>query len=241
VDDAPEGFGERVDSFIASAGPLYIRVQERHYFTESPRPPREKTNAAYKLTVSATRGPGHLEEEPNDTLEQPSRLTTDRAVTAFTGFPVPYEPAYLSVTLSSADFFRATPDSVAEAAIIVPPAEGALLAVDSGAFQNWQRANNAQGDAFPPSPVTISGKTVLLPLRPPGRGIRLQPSPNTKPGSMYFVAAVSHLPDGMAGALQLVQVLRSLQRDSEAAQVLKLAKEAFPQSSQLADLERASR
>lgn len=237
VDDAPEGQAEHVDAFVAAKGPLYVRVQERHYFTEAVRPPREKTNFEYKLTVSPTVGPGHFEEEPNDTPEHSTPLTARRALSAFTGAPIRYERAYLREALSTADFFSAN-DAEVEAVIIVPPSQGTLLAVDSSSFQTWKEMA-ARGNPRLPPATTISGKSALYPLRASARGIRLQPTGPTRPGSPYFLAAVARSPTGLAAALQLVQILKSIHRDEQAADVLKLAKEAFPQSTQLAELERA--
>jgi serine/threonine protein kinase len=246
LDDAPAGEGERVDALAAQAGPLYVRIQERAYFTEPPRPPRETTHASYLLTVSRTQTDGQTEVEPNDTLATATRVGMGKAVLGFTGAAVPYKASFAEQAFSGVDFLVAYTEDTAPramAAILIGPPAGAIAAVDAAAFEAWQRKSNAAkelGKHTPlPEPILVAKQPKLLSLSPSsvGFGLRIQAADSSvRPGSQYAVAFVSDGPEGMAGALDLASFLLRRNRAREGHDVLRLAESRFPQSPQLAKL-----
>jgi len=248
LDDAPAGGGERVDALGAQAGPLYVRIQERAYFTEPPRPPRETTHASYVLTVTRTPTDGQVEVEPNDTLATATRVGIGKAVAGFTGAAIPYSPTFADQAFSGVDFLLAyTEDSSprAMAAILIGPPAGAIAVVDAAAFEFWQQKASASAESGKalqlPEPLLVSDQPKLLPLSASsfGFGVRVQAADaSVRPGSEYSVAFVSDGPDGMAGAIDLARSLMHRSRGREGHEVLRLAESRFPQSPQLAELRR---
>ncbi len=246
LDDAPAGAGERVDALAAQAGPLYVRIQERAYFTEPPRPPRETTHASYELTVSLTPTDGQMEVEPNDTLATATRVGIGKAVMGFTGAAVPYNANFADQTFSSVDFLVAfTEDSSPKSmsAIIVGPPGGSIGVLDAASFETWQKKSKAAAESGKPVSlpelvlVSDQPKLILLSLSSVGFGVRIQSAdPSLRAGSPYAVAFVSDGPEGMAGALDLAKSLLRSNRARQGQEVLKLAESRFPQTPQLAQL-----
>jgi serine/threonine-protein kinase len=243
LDDAPAGQGERVDAFAARAGPLYLRLQERAYFTEPPRPPRETTHASYVLTVSKTPTDGQVEVEPNDTLQTATRLGIGKAAVGFTGAAVPYDASYAEQAFSSVDFLVAYTEGApphSMAAILIGPPVGAIAVVDAAAFEGWQkRAANAGKPPALPEPTLVSEQPRMLTLAASsmGFGVRVQAADaSVRPGSQYALAFISDGPEGIAGALDLARWLMRRGRGRESQDVLRLAQLRFPQSPQLAEL-----
>ena len=245
LDDAPAGEGERVDALIAHAGPLYVRIQERAYFTEQPRPPRETTQASYILTVSKTPTDGQMEIEPNDTLLGATRVGIAKAVVGFTGAAVPYNATFAEHAFSGVDFLVAYSEDNAGrsmSAVLVGPPSGSISAVDAGAFEAWERkfkASPERGRWLLPEPLTVSSVPKLLPLSSSsvGFGVRIQATDfSVRPGSPYSVAFISDGPEGMSGALDLANGLLRANRAREAQEVLRLTEARLPQSAQLTKL-----
>jgi serine/threonine-protein kinase len=248
LDDAPSGEGERVDALWADAGPLYVSIQERAYFTEPARPPRETTHATYVLTVAKTPADGQTEIEPNDTLETATPVAMGRAIVGYTGAAVPYTPSMADQIFSSVDFLVAqtpNPPPSSMVAIVAAPPSGALYVVNSADFEAWQRkvkelGNLSRASAFFPAPIQVSGMPRLINMTRSshGFGVRIQAAnADTRPGSQYAVAFVSDGTDGLAGAVDLAKTLLQHQRFKETREVLRLMEERFPQSSpQLSDL-----
>jgi hypothetical protein len=246
LDDAPAGQGERVDALAAQAGPLYVRIQERAYFTEPTRPPRETTHASYVLTVSRTPSDGQMEVEPNDTLATATRVGMGKAVLGFTGAAVPYNATFADQTFSAVDFLVAftedgSPKSMG--AIIVGPSGGSIGVLDAASFETWQRKAKAAAEfgrpLSMPELVLVSDqpKLVSLSLSSVGFGVRVQSADAAlRPGSPYAVAFVSDGPEGMAGALDLARSLLGAGRARQGQEVLRLAESRFPQTPQLAQL-----
>jgi serine/threonine-protein kinase len=246
LDDAPAGQGERVDALAAEAGPLYVRIQERAYFTEPTRPPRETTHASYVLTVSRTPSDGQMEVEPNDTLATATRVGMGKAVLGFTGAAVPYNATFADQTFSAVDFLVAftedgSPKSMG--AIIVGPSGGSIGVLDAASFETWQRKAKAAAEfgrpLSMPELVLVSDqpKLVSLSLSSVGFGVRVQSADAAlRPGSPYAVAFVSDGPEGMAGALDLARSLLRAGRARQGQEVLRLAESRFPQTPQLAQL-----
>ena len=245
LDDAPTGEGEHVDGLLAQAGPVYLRIQERAYFTEPRRPPRETTHAPYRLLV--TQSPTStlpIEIEPNDTLQTATVVPIGKAMLGFTGAVVPYIPTHAEQRFSSPDFFVAeVPDPAPKsvAALILAPPGGGLTVVDASAFEFWEAKSKLSlepGQAEPalPTPSMVSGRPGLIGLTRSSRGfaIRLQVSDGSVPsGSRYALAFVSDAPDGLASAVQLANWLVQQDRANESEDVLRLVEERFAQSTQI--------
>jgi len=246
LDDAPTGEGERVDALSAQAGPLYIRVQERAYFTDSPRPPRETTHSSYILTVSRTLIEGQVEVEPNDTLETSTKVGIAKPVVGFTGAVIPYNATFAEQPFSSVDFFVAysgTKRTESMAAIAVGPLAGSIALVDAAVFEAWQNKSKSLGDSAPPPPLPepamVSDRPKLIPLTysSQGFGVRIQAAGNeTRPGSQYSIAFIHDGPEGLASAIDLAKTLRDRKRVKDSQEVLRLAEERFPGSPQLAQV-----
>jgi serine/threonine protein kinase len=239
LDDAPTGEGERIDALGVQKGPLFVRVSERHFFTEPVRPPRETTKNEYQLTVRRTRAPGQTEIEPNDVLSGVKELGAGKAIYGFTGAWVPYERVYANQSPSTADFLVAdqdADDTHAHAVLIVPPEEGGLLVTDAADFEAWRKAD-AEGNTTPlPPPRMIQGRAVAFPLNRGRHGVRVQPAAGTPPGAMYAVAFVTPKPDGLMGALDLSRTLASAGRAKASMEVLEAAKGMYPDSPQIPEL-----
>jgi hypothetical protein len=245
LDDAPVSQGERVDAFDAPAGQLYLRVEERRYFTEPNRPPRETTRGTYALRVFPTEAPegARLEVEPNDRLEAATVVPPGSAVVGFTGAPAAYDATMAQLDLSGADFLAVEPGNASGPAwaLVVPPVEGKLLAVDAGEFDAWTRkiAAYQEGLAPPriPAALTVARpELIALTESPRGRAVRLQAEAATPPGARYAVAFVTGGPDGLSGAMELVRALEGAGRSAEADAVVRLAERAVPRAPQLAEL-----
>ncbi len=244
LDDAPTGEGERVDALSVQAGRLYIRVQERAYFTEPPRPPRETTHSAYILAVSRTPSEGQMEVEPNDSLETATQVGIAKPLFGFTGAVIPYNATFAEQRFSSVDFLVAytgakRPDSMA--AIAVNPLAGSIAVVDAAAFEGWQKKSKSlaeSGQRVPlPSPLLVSDRPRLITLgvSSQGFGVRIQAvGSETRPGSQYSVAFIHEGVDGLASAIDLARILRERKRVKESQEVLRLAEEKFPRSPQVA-------
>jgi hypothetical protein len=241
------GEGERVDALSVPAGAIYIRIQERAYFTEPARPPRETTHSSYVLTVSRTQAEGPLEAEPNDTLETASRIAIGRAAFGFTGAAIPYTETFAEQVFSSPDFLVAdleSKSSQAVSAIVVPPRSGPIAVVDATAFEAWlskSKKLRSDGQAAPPLPqpilVSQAPKLVSLTASSQGFGIRVQAADaSLHPGAQYAVAFVTESPNGLASAIDLVRILARRGRAAEAAAVVRLGESRFAQSPQLAEL-----
>jgi hypothetical protein len=247
LDDAPVGEGERVDSLTVPAGPIYIRIQERAYFTEPARPPRETTHSSYVLTVSRTQAESQLEAEPNDTLETASRIAIGRAAFGFTGAAIPYTETFAEQVFSSPDFLVAdleSKSSQAVSAMVVPPRSGPIAVVDAAAFEAWlskSKKLRSDGHAAPPLPQPIlisqAPKLVSLTASSQGFGIRVQAADGSlHPGAQYAVAFVTESPNGLASAIDLVRILARRGRAAEATAAVRLVESRFAQSPQLAEL-----
>ncbi|HZN91582.1 MAG TPA: serine/threonine-protein kinase [Myxococcales bacterium] len=245
LDDAPSGEGERVDGVVLGPGRLFARVEERYHFTETPRPPRESSRAEYTLTLRPTEAQaaaGAVEVEPDDSLETATLVRKDEPVTGMTGAAVEWEAAMVMQELSTADFFelKDAPGGVV-AAVVVPPAEGKLAALDAAEYEAW-RAEMRHAGANPPLPeaVTASGKPVLVPLKAADRrAVRIQPLPPTPAGTSYKVVFVTGRAGGLSAALELARVLDAEGRREDAAGVLRLVASAFAESPQVAEVKAA--
>jgi serine/threonine-protein kinase len=245
LDDAPTGQGEHVDALLAEAGPVYIRIQERAYFTESPRPPRETTQAWYELKVTKTPPvQGMMEIEPNDTLDTATIVDPAKPVVGFTGAAIDYNAAMLEQPFSSTDFFvlgTTAPFPDVAAAVVVGPVDGSLSVVDAGAFETWDRRAKeatANGAAQPhlPMPQIVSDTPKLIPLSRSSRGfgVRVQSAAGTvRPGSQYAVAFITDGPQGLAGAISLASSLENQGRVQEERRLLELVDQQFSRSTQI--------
>jgi hypothetical protein len=245
LDDASTGEGEHVDGLLAQAGPVYLRIQERAYFTEPRRPPRETTHASYRLLVAQTpTSTLPIEIEPNDTLKTATVVPIGKAMLGFTGAVVPYSPTQAEQSFSSTDFFVAevpVPAPKSVAALILAPPGGGLTVVDGSAFEFWEAKSKLQlepGQVGPalPTPSTVSGKPNLIGLNRSSRGfaIRVQGADSSvPPGSRYALAFVSDAPDGLASAVQLANWLVQQDRAPESEDLLRLVEERFAQSTQI--------
>ncbi len=245
LDDAPTGEGERVDGLLAQAGPVYLRIQERAYFTEPQRPPRETTHASYHLQVTQTPDSTlPIEIEPNDTLQTATLVPVGKAMLGFTGAPVPYSPTQAEQPFSSPDFFLAEvphPAPKLVAALVLAPPGGTLAVVDSSAFELWGAKSTlpletGQAELALPTPSKVSGKPLLIGLARSSRGfgIRVQGADaSVPPGSRYALAFISDAPDGLASAVQLANWLVQQDRASEGNDLLQLVEERFAQSTQI--------
>jgi serine/threonine-protein kinase len=241
LDDAPTGKGERIDALAVQKGPLYVRISERHYFTEPPRPPRETTKYEYRLTATRTSAPGQTEVEPNDAYADAKPLGSGTAIFGFTGANVPYERAYVnqSPPLSTGDFLiadRDTEGSHEHAVLIVPPDEGGLLVTDAAELDAWRKVDAEGRDAKLPKAVKVQGKPSAFPLKQSTHGVRIQPTDETTPGSLYAVAFLTPAADGMAGVLDLAKALAASGRAKASVQALQAAEETYPHSPQLGEL-----
>jgi hypothetical protein len=248
LDDLPAGQGERLDGYLPQGGSLYLRIEERSHFDEKPRAPREKSQVPYTLEVTTLQEAGQVEVEPNDELPLAPTYPLERSVLGFTGAPMPLPPRPMDVLrpaaayLSSTDFFFVEASDATRGqsvAALIVPSSGKLYAVDASRFENW--ALKVAGKARPllqlPGTV-IEGKPELVRLDAGsrGHGIRLQPLENTAPGSRYFVAFLTNGPTGLSSTIELGRRLSAEGRTAEAAAVLQLAADAFPNSPQVADL-----
>ncbi|HLL52085.1 MAG TPA: serine/threonine-protein kinase [Myxococcaceae bacterium] len=245
LDDAPTGLGERVDGFDAPAGQLYLRVEERRYFTEPNRPPRETTRGTYALKVTATGAPvgARLEVEPNDKLDAATAVPPGAALVGFTGTVAAYNVTFAQLELSGADFIAAELGSTPPPAwaVVVPPAGGKLLAVDAGEFDAWKKKMDAYQEGLPPPrlPAAVPvARPEVLPLTESrrGRAVRIQADGETPPGSAYSVAFVTSAPEGLTSAMALVRALEGEGRAADADAVVKLAERVVPRAPRLAEL-----
>ncbi|HVE81583.1 MAG TPA: protein kinase [Myxococcales bacterium] len=243
LDDAPSGQGERVDGAVMGPGRLYARVEERYHFTEAARPPRESSRAEYTLTIRPTEAPeGAVEVEPDDSVETATPVRAEAVVTAFTGAAVAWKAPLVMQELSAADFFalQDAPDG-AVAAVVVPPAEGKLAALDAAEYERW-RSELRHAASNPPMPeaVLASGAAALVPLKAADRrAVRVQPLPPTPAGTAYRVAFVTGQAGGLSAALELARALDAEGRRQDAAGVLKLVASAFAESPQVAEVRAA--
>jgi serine/threonine-protein kinase len=248
LDDAPVGGGERVDGLAVPAGPVYIRVQERAYFTEPARPPRETTHSSYVLTVSRTQAEGQVEVEPNDTLESASRVAIGKAIFGFTGAAIPYTETFAEQVFSSPDFLVADLEGKSPTqpvfALAVPPRAGPIAVVDSAAFEAWlNKSKKPRADGRPrpplPEPTVVSQEPKLIGLLAysQGFGVRIQAAdPSFHPGAQYAVAFVTEGETGLSSAIDLVRILARRGRMPEAQAVIRLVESRFVHSPQLAEL-----
>jgi eukaryotic-like serine/threonine-protein kinase len=243
VDDVPTGAGERVEAFWAEAGKLYVRVEERHHYTESPRPPRESSRAEYTLTVRPTPGAGQVEREPNDTVELSTRVEPGKTATGYPGAALPYDTRTCEQVLSTADFLAVradVPKGEGVSALVVPPAAGKLAVVDGGEFEVWRRkfASVDARPALPPARV-LAGKPDVVALTASSQGwvVRIQAvGLESPPGAPYHVAFLTGEPGGLDAALALGRELLAAGRARDAEAALRLAEKAFPRSPQLPEL-----
>jgi hypothetical protein len=241
LDDGPAGAGERVDGYFVHSGTLYVRIEERPFFNEAPRPARGSPQAEYRLKVVPLGGSA-LEREPNDTLAQAMVVEPGEVITAFTGAVQPYERAWAEQTFSSTDCFLAhvTPQKNGGdppvAAIVLPPATGRLAVIDAGELEAWRASDRKQNL---PKAMLLQGKVGVLPLSVStrGRAVRIQPvDPTVEAGQGYRVAFVDGEPQGLAAALTLAHALAAEHHVREAAGMLRQVMRLFPGSPQLADL-----
>jgi serine/threonine-protein kinase len=245
LDDAPTGQPERVDGVRLGPGRLFARVEERHYFTEAPRPPRESSRNAYRLRVSEVPDAGAagaaLEVEPDDAVDAATKVTVAQPVTGFAGAALPHETLLLQQELSTADFYVLDePAEGAVSALVVPPAEGRLAVLDADEFERWREQMRSAVANPPVPPASVAaGKPVLVALQGERRAVRIQPEPPTAPGSAYRVAFVTGRPGGLSGALELARALDAGGRREDASEVLRLVAAAFAESPQLPELRAA--
>jgi serine/threonine protein kinase len=242
LDDAPTGKGERVDALEVQKGPLYVRISERHYFTEAARPPRETTKNEYHLIITQTTAPGQMEVEPDDAYADAKPLGSGKAIFGFTGANVPYERAYVnqSPPLSTGDFLIADQETDGRhehAVVVVPPDQGGLLVTDAAELDAWRKADAEGRDVKLPRAVRVQGKAEVIPLKQSTHGVRIQPTDETAPGSLYAVAFLTPAADGMAGVLDLAKSLASSGRAKASVEALQAAKEIYPHSPQLGELQ----
>jgi len=243
LDDAASGQGEHVSGLLAQPGPVYVRIQERAYFTEPPRPPRETTQAWYQLTVAKTPPAwGPIEIEPNDTLETATMVEADQPVVGFTGTAIPYNASMAEQPFSSPDFFvlASKPETLElVAAVVTGVPRGSLLAVDAGAFEVWERQLKElpPGSAQSRLPIAhvVADAPKLIPLSRSSRGfgVRIQAADGVRPGSQYGVAFATDGPEGLGGAIVLASTLERQGRIEEERHLLELVDQEFSRSSQI--------
>jgi len=244
LDDAASGEGEHVTGLLAQPGPVYIRIQERAYFTEAPRPPRETTQAWYQLTIAKTPPSwGPIEIEPNDALETATVVEADQPVVGFTGTAISYSASMAEQLFSSPDFFilagkHEAPESAA--AVVIGVLDGSLLAVDAGAFEFWERRakESPPGSEQPrlPTPYVVADRPTLIPLTRCSRGfgVRIQTTDGAvRPGSQYGVAFITDGPEGLGGAIALASMLDRQGRIQEERHLLELVDQQFSRSTQI--------
>jgi hypothetical protein len=123
------------------------------------------------------------------------------------------------------------------AVLVVPPESGGLWVTDAAELEAWRKADADGRDARLPKPTKVQGRVEALPLKPGTHGVRIQPLEGVAPGSMYAVAFLTPASDGMAAVLDLARTLASSGRAKTSIQVLQTAKETFPRSPQLAELQ----
>ncbi len=233
LDDVGPGGDERVDALGVTAGPLYVRVEEKPFCTEPNRPSREKSLVPYTLRVEAL-PPGGLESEPDDTPATAHRLPLTRALTAFAGARVEEleknGTSRPDAPFSSPDWFRV--DDVTEkdtvAVVVVPPERGALSVVD-GADEEAARERRRP---LPPGAL-VKGGPLLLVLKPMEGGVRrfrVAAAEDTLPGASYRLAIATGGDNGLAGLLDLAQALADANQAAARRQALEQATRAFERS-----------
>jgi tRNA A-37 threonylcarbamoyl transferase component Bud32 len=226
VDDAPAGGSERLDALVLPRGMALFRVQERAWHGEPSRPAREQSRTPYTLTVRALEAsPFASEQEPNDDVGQASALELSRPTRGYTGAFIPADVQAPDRRFSSVDIY-AFPLDRPRALLVVPPSQGALVALDA----------TDEGAARPgrlPAGLALEQRPARLKL-PTGRSValvRLQPaSARTPAGAPYWLVPVTPEPEGLAPALAAAEALVQVGRGQEASELLLLAGQAFKQA-----------
>jgi tRNA A-37 threonylcarbamoyl transferase component Bud32 len=247
LDDQGVGDGERVDGLELAPGSVYVRVEERAFATETPRPPREKSLVQYTLTLEPVPADGQLTEgEPNDSELTAQPLPLTRAVTAWTGARLDDVERFITLRpdapFSSIDTWKVLAVPLAEAVVVavVPPDGGALALVDGAELEAWREkkasSSPSRGAPPPPAPRVVRAPEVvaLQPCADGVRRLRITVVAGT-PGSAYRLAAATSGPNGVTGVLDLV---RSLQGQAPAqAAIVDGAARLLQKSPELARLQ----
>jgi hypothetical protein len=247
LDDQGVGDGERVDGLELAPGSVYVRVEERAFATETPRPPREKSLVQYTLTLELVPADGQLTEgEPNDSELTAQPLPLTRAVTAWTGARLDDVERFITLRpdapFSSIDTWKVLAVPLAEAVVVavVPPDGGALALVDGAELEAWREkkasSSPSRGAPPPPAPRVVRAPEVvaLQPCADGVRRLRITVVAGT-PGSAYRLAAATSGPNGVTGVLDLV---RSLQGQAPAqAAIVDGAARLLQKSPELARLQ----
>jgi serine/threonine-protein kinase len=208
IDEAGLGEGERVDSLQLSAGEAYFRIEERPFYLEANRPPRERALVPYTLRIDPIAGAGPFEAEPNDAPGTAQPLPLTRAVTAFLGLPPPTDDVTRpDAPFSTYDFFRVDLDEGQTfVLIVVPPERGSVMVGDPDDRRRPREAKSGP---------------VCLELKGPGRVVRsVVPGKDTRPGDASLIAVATSAENGLAGAIDLAARLRDAGRDATRKKVV---------------------
>ena len=227
LDDAPAGAGERVEGLVLPPGTAYLRVQERAWHGEPARPAREQSRTPYTLTVRPVEdGPFAREAEPNDEPAAATPLDGAHAVEGTTGPFVPPELQGPDNRFSTVDVFS-LPLERPRALLVVPPSQGALLAVDLSSPEVLQRPGR-----LPPGQLIEQRPARLrAPAGKAGFLVRLQPAHGRTPtGARYRLVPLSPEPQGLEPALAVAEALVKEGRPQEASELLLLAAQSFRQA-----------
>jgi serine/threonine-protein kinase len=224
LDEAGLGEGERLDALQLVAGDAYFRVEERPFYREPNRPPREKALVPYTLLVEPLTGEGPFENEPNDTAGTAQPLPLTRAVTAFLGLQPPNdEVTRPDAPFSGFDFFRFdVEEGQVGLLVVVPPERGALLILEPG---EKHRARE------------LKGSPLCLEVKGPARVVRsIEPGRDALAGDSYLLAVATSSENGLAGLVDLAGRLREAGRDATRRKVLECAQSKLNGSGELSRL-----
>jgi serine/threonine-protein kinase len=243
IDDAPVGGGELVSGFWAQPGTLYLRVQEHPHPLEldQQRPPREKTRVPYTLEVTKLDvGTAYAEHEPNDTRDTAQKVTeVSKPLVGFLGTFVPETVSTRGVPWATHDFYEV--DSAVGAplvALIVPPADGRLVAVDGskgGAVSAPQAGVDPTGAPKCVAPCFEAPSRIVLSSPKEGAPyvLRVQAAEwQPQPGKTYEVAFIHGGVNGLDSVLSLASTIAARGQPRIAASLLDMAVAEFPSSPQ---------
>jgi serine/threonine-protein kinase len=223
LDDEGLGHGEAVEGLALTEGPVYLRVEEKAFATEAPRPSRERALQPYTLSLQpmpAESGPA--EQEPNDTPLTAWPLSLEAPTPAFTGAH-PDDVERLTALRpdappSTVDWFRleGVPEGEAVQVLVIPPPTGALAVHDGAVLDAWRvkRAQPQHAGLPMPAPQVVKGAPAVLELKagPAGlRRVRVVPLDDAAAHQPYVVAPVS-----VAQCAAAVAAVRALPAESQA-------------------------
>jgi len=228
LDDAPAGAGERVEGLVLPPGTAFLRVQERAWHGEPARPAREQSRTPYTLTVRPVEETAFAREvEPNDEPGAATALDASRPTEGVTGPFIPADLQGPDTRFSTVDVFSLPLDRP-RALLVVPPAQGALLAVDLSDPDVLQQ----RPGRLPPGQLLEQRPARLRP--PAGKArflVRLQPAhARTPAGARYRLVPVTPEPEGAGPAHAVAEALVKEGRAQEASELLLLAAQAFRQA-----------